>query len=140
MKKLATTLILLLTLASFTNCKKFVEKKKEDALLDIMTDGKWIITSFVKNTVDLTDNFDGYAFKYYSDRTVDAIKNGSVEKKGNWDGDVATMTTWADFQNATQPLIEINGSWHLDDTGLNYVIASQRGAQDSKEMRLDKLP
>lgn len=140
MKKLTATLILLLTIASFTNCKKFIENKKEDALLDIMTDGKWIITSFVKNTVDLTPNFSGYAFKYYTDRTVDALKDGSLEKKGNWDGDVETMTTWAEFQNATQPLIEINGSWHIDDSGINYVIASQRGAIDAKEMRLDKLP
>jgi hypothetical protein len=140
MKKIAATLLLLLILAGFTNCKKFVEKKKENALINIMTDGKWVVTSFVMNTVDITDDFQGYAFKYYSNRTVDAIKNGSVQKSGSWDGDVETMTTWAEFLNANEPLVRINGYWHIDDSGLNYVIASQRGAIDAKEMRLDKVP
>lgn len=140
MKKIAAALLLLLTLTGSTGCKKFIENQKENALVNIMTDGKWIVTSYTLNTVDITSNFDGYAFKYYANRKVDAIKDGTFEKQGSWDGDIETMTTWAEFENAVEPLFRVNGYWHIDDSGLTYVIASQRDAMDTRIMRLDKIP
>jgi hypothetical protein len=140
MKKITATLLLFVSVAGFTHCKKFVENKKENALMDIMTNGQWKVTSFVMNTVDITSEYSGYTFKYYGNKTVDAVKNGTFEKQGAWDGDVNTMTTWAQFDNVTDPLLRINGSWHIDDSGISYVVASQRGAWDTKIMRLDNLP
>lgn len=138
MKQLAATLLLLVSLTSLTGCKKIIEKKKEDALVKAMVDGQWAITSFVHNGNNITTDFAGYKFQYYEDKTVDAIKNGNVETTGDWDGDVSTMTTWASFTGVSAPLSHINGSWHIDDSGWTYVVATQSTTSDTKVMRLDK--
>jgi hypothetical protein len=138
MKQPAAILLLLLSLASLSGCKKFIEKKKEDALVNAMVDGQWAVTSFVYNGNNITADFSGYKFQYYENKTVDAIKDGSIEKKGSWDGDVNTMTTWASFTNVVTPLSHINGSWHIDDSGWTYVVATQATASETKVMRLDK--
>lgn len=136
MKKTLTALLLLTLI---TGCKKAIEKKKEDILVKAMTDGQWKITNFVYNGISHTTDFTTYKFQYYSNRTVDAINNGTVEKTGTWDGDVNARTTWASFTNATTPLTLINGNWHIDDSGWSYVVATQTVGTDVKNMRLDKL-
>jgi hypothetical protein len=103
-----------------------------------MTDGQWVITSFTENGTDITSSFTGYKFQYYSNKTVDAIKNGTVEKTGSWDGSASSMTTWANFPGATSPLDLINGTWHINNNSWTYVVASQTNGTDSKTMRLDK--
>ncbi len=136
MKKLIPALCIIFLLSG---CKKAIEKIQEDMLVKAMTDGQWVITSFVQNGSDVTPDFTGYKFQYYSNKTVDAIKNGTVEKTGTWDGDASTATTWANFPNATTPLNLINGSWHIDNSSWTYVVATQTGAGITKTMRLDKL-
>jgi hypothetical protein len=136
MKKFAV-IIVVLTLLS--GCKKAAQNIQEDLVIQAMTDGYWAITSFSQNGNNITSDFTGYKFKYYSNRTVDAIKNGTLDKTGSWDGDAATMTTWANFDNVTNPLSLINGSWHIDDNGWTYVVATQVNGSETKTMRLDKL-
>src|SRR5687767_13950003 len=135
MKKTASALLLLLL---FTGCKKYIEDQKEDALIKAMTDGQWVITNFIHNGSTITSDFSNYKFQYFSDKTVDAIKNGTVDKTVTWDGDVNSMTTWANFDNVSTPLSLINGSWHIDNSSWTYVVASQSGSGETKTMRLDK--
>ena len=123
----------------FSGCKKSIEKAHEDLVIKAMTDGQWKVTSFTQNSADITGNFTGYKFQYYSNKTVDAIKNGTVEKTGTWDGEASTMTTWANFTNAVAPLDLINGSWHINDSSWTFVIATQTTGSETKTMRLDKL-
>jgi len=104
-----------------------------------MTDGQWAITSFTLNGTNITSDFNGYKFQYYSNKTVDAIKNGSVEKTGTWDGNANAMTTSANFPSATNPLLMINGSWNIINSSWTYVTATQTVGTDVKTMRLDKL-
>jgi len=122
-----------------SGCKKTIEKIKENAIISAMTDGQWIITSFVKNGTVITSDFDGYRFQYYSNKTVDAIKNGIVEKTGTWNGDPNAMTVSANFSNASLPLTMINGTWHINDNSWTYVVASQTSGSDIMKMRLEKL-
>jgi PBP1b-binding outer membrane lipoprotein LpoB len=122
-----------------SGCKKSIEKMKENAVISAMTDGQWAITSFVKNGSVITSDFSGYKFQYYSDKTVDAIKNGTVEKKGTWDGDAGTMTISANFLNTVLPLSLINGSWHIDNNSWTFVVASQNSGTETRIMRLEKL-
>jgi len=136
MKKLLPVLCLIVV---FSGCKKTIQKAQQDLIIKAMTDGQWTVTSFTQNGSDITTNFDGYKFQYYSDKTVDAIKNGTVEKKGNWDGEASTMTTWANFTNAIAPLSLINGSWHITNNSWTFVVASQTIGSETKTMRLDKL-
>jgi hypothetical protein len=136
MKPIVVSLVFVLLL---TGCKKAIEEKKQDLVIQAMTNGQWIVTNFVHNGTTITDDFNGYKFQYYSNKTVDAIKIGLVEKTGTWDGDAATMTTSANFAGATAPLSLINGSWHIDDNSWTFVIATQNVGGETKLMRLDKL-
>lgn len=121
-----------------TSCKKTIEQIQEDLVIKAMTDGQWKITNFVYNGNNITSDFDTYRFKYYSNKTVDAINNGTVEKTGNWDGNSSNMTTWANFTGAVHPLVLINGNWQITRNSWSYVEASQTVGSDTKIMRLDK--
>ena len=135
MKNLFAVLIAFVLL---TGCKKAIEKQAEDMVIKAMTDGKWIITNFTQNGTNITTDFAGYKFQYYSNKTVDAIHNGSVEKTGNWDGNAVTMTTWANFSGVSYPLSLINGTWHIDNNSWTFVAATQTIGSETKTMRLEK--
>jgi hypothetical protein len=135
MKPIVVSLLFVFVLSG---CKKAIEEKQKDLLIQAMTNGQWIITNFVYNGTTKTDDFNGYKFQYYSNKTVDAIKIGLVEKTGTWDGDAASQTTWANF-DAGAPLSLINGSWHIDNSSWTFVVATQTVGGETKTMRLDKL-
>jgi len=135
MKKL---ILLLIIATALGGCKKAIEKAQENLVIQAITDGQWVVTNFVHNGSNITTDFSAYKFKYYSNKTVDAIKNGVVEKTGNWDGDPTSMTTSANFPSPPYPLSLINGSWHIDDNGWTFVVATQTLGSDTKTMRLDK--
>ena len=120
-------------------CKKAIDKKKENAIISAMTDGQWVITSFVNNGSVITSDFSAYKFQYHNNYTVDAIKNGIVENTGTWDGDPATMTITANFTNAPSPIDLINGGWHIDNNSWTFVVASQSTGSGTKTLRLEKL-
>jgi hypothetical protein len=121
------------------SCKKAKENIYQDLVIKAMTDGQWAITSFTLNGTNITSDFTGYKFQYHSNKTVDAIKNGSVEKTGTWDGNASTMTTSANFPSAANPLLHINGNWNITNNSWTYVVATQTVGTDVKNMRLDKL-
>ena len=120
------------------SCKKKIEDIQQDLVIKAMTDGQWVITNFTQNSNNITSAFTPYKFKYYSNKTVDAIKNGTLEKTGNWDGNATNLTTWADFPSATYPLALINGTWHIDNNSWTFVVASQVNGSETKTMRLEK--
>ena len=136
MRKVSIIVIFFLLLSG---CKKSIDKLKENAVISAMTEGQWVIKSFVKNGTIITSDFDGYKFQFYSNNTVDAIKNNIVEKTGTWNGDVTTMTIAANFPNVLLPLSQINGNWHIDDNSWTFVVASQNSGSEAKTMRLEKL-
>ena len=134
MKKIIPVLLIL----SLVSCKKKIEEVQQDLVVIAMTDGKWKVSNFTLNGTNITADFTNYRFKYYSNKTVDAINNSVVEKTGNWDGNSATMTTSASFTGAAYPLHLINGNWHIDRNSWTYVEASQTAGSDVKVMRLEK--
>ncbi len=121
-----------------SSCNKNPLTKQEDLVILAMTDGKWAITIFTLNGTNITADFANYRFKYYSNKTVDAINNGVVESTGTWDGNSSTMTTSANFSGAAYPLNLINGSWHIDRNSWTYVESSQTIGTDTKTMKLVK--
>lgn len=131
---MAFSLLLLLA-----GCKKTIENAQEDLVIRAMTDGEWVINGFTVQGNNITADFSGYKFKYYSNRTVDAIKNGAVEKTGTWEGNASTMIISANFPAATHPLNLINGSWLVTRNGWTYVEATQTVGSEVKTLRLDKL-
>ena len=136
MHKLIYALVLVLLSAG---CSKTVDQMKENAVISAMTNGQWKITSFIDDGANITSQFSDYSFQYHSNKTVDAIKNGLVEKSGTWDGDAIAMTIAASFQSAANPLNLINGTWHIDRNSWTYVEASLRIGTTTRTLRLDKL-
>lgn len=131
-------LIFATILLTFSGCKKTIQNIQEDLVIKAMTDGQWAVTSFTNAGNNITSDFSTYRFKYYSNKTVDAINNGSVEKTGNWDGNSANHTTWANFTGAVYPLTLINGTWNITRNSWTYVEATQTVGSETRVMRLDK--
>jgi len=131
-------LLIIISLACLTGCKKVIEKKAETAIMNAMTDGQWIITTFISNGTNITTDFSAYSFQYFSNYTVNAIKSGNVENTGNWEGDVNTMSIFANFPNATNPLLLLNGTWHVTDNSWTYVKATMTIGNETRILRLDK--
>jgi hypothetical protein len=136
MKKLITLFLIASTLGS---CEKTLEQVGEDLVIKAMTDGQWKVTKFTQNGTDITSSFSTYKFQYYSNKTVDAINNGVIERTGNWDGNASAMTTWASFPGAPTPIALINGTWNITNSGWTYVEATQTSGAETKTLRLDKL-
>jgi hypothetical protein len=135
MKKLIALFVLVIL---FGSCKKAAEKIGEDLVIQAMTNGQWKITKFIQTGTDITSSFSNYRFQYYSNKTVDAILNGTTERTGSWDGDATAMTTWANFPGAPNPISLINGTWHITDNGWTYVEATQTSGSETKTLRLEK--
>ena len=123
----------------FCSCKKAKEAIGQDLVIQAMTNGQWVVTRFTQNGTDITSNFSAYKFQYYSNKTVDAIKNGTTERTGNWDGNATAMTTWADFPGAPNPILLLNGTWNITNNGWTYVEAKQTIGSEIKTLRVDKL-
>jgi hypothetical protein len=132
------SLIAVLLLFVLMGCKKAIQKQEENAIMKAMTDGQWVITSFTSNSSDITSDFTGYKFQFFSDFTVNAIRNGIIEKTGNWEGDINTMSILANFPNATDPLALLNGTWLITDNSWTYVKATMTVGTETRALRLDK--
>jgi hypothetical protein len=131
--------VIFIFIIALVSCKKTAtETVQEDLVIKAMTDGQWKVTTFTNNGTTITGDFATYKFKYYSNKTVDAIKGGAIEKTGTWDGNAGNMTTSANFTGAVYPLNLINGSWLITRNSWTYVEASQTIGSDVKTMRLDK--
>ena len=132
------TLVFIFLVGTSSCVKKAIEQKQEDLVLLAMTSGQWKITSFTLNGTDITSDFSTYRFKYYSNKTVDAVKSGTVEQTGQWDGNSTNQTTWANFTGAIHPIVLINGTWNIVNNSWTYVSATQTSGGNTKTMRLDK--
>ena len=135
MKKLSFVVVAVIVLSG---CHKIIEQKAQDAIVKAMTQGQWEITNFTSNGTDMTANFSGYTFQYLENYTVNAIKNGTVEKTGTWQGDVNTMSISANFPNAVDPLLLLNGTWHITENSWTYVKATMTVGSEIRTLRLDK--
>lgn len=132
-------LIVMLTAFLFTACKDAIEQKKENIILDAMTQGQWKVSTYQKGNNDATSSFSGYSFQFYKDRTVEALKNSAVEQKGAWAEDTDKLTIQATFANPTEPLILLNGIWQITSTTWTSVNAIQTVNGEQRVLRLDKL-
>jgi hypothetical protein len=130
--------LLLIVCIFASGCKKAVEKLQEDAVLQAMTEGKWLVSKYLNGNNDITDQFTTYRFQFHSNRTVDAIKNNILEKSGTWDASTENKTILANFVNSQNPLTFLNGTWTLTKYSWNYVEATMTVNFEERFLRLDK--
>ena len=130
----------LVFLIAIVGCSK--EKKQqiaENLVLKAMTDGQWKVTGFVKGSSNITSSFSSYKFQFKSNLTVDAINNSVVEKTGSWNADPNAQSITSNFVNATDPLIYLNGTWHINQTTWTSVNATQTVGSEVWTLQMDKL-
>jgi hypothetical protein len=137
MKKVLSLLLLIIILAG---CKKIIEKKQNQMIIDAITNGRWKVSDYVKTNDNLTANFNGYEFQFHSNETVDAIHNNSVEKTGTWKVSQEAGTITADFPLAGEPLVLLNGTWQITNTTWTSVNASLQVNNETCLLKLEKLP
>ena len=118
-------------------CKKTVDNKIENYIIDIMTDGRWYMYKYEENGVDITYEFDGYEFQFYKNETVDGLLN-NVATRGTWKGDLSNLSMSAEFPTAGYPLKKLNATWKITDSYINAVFAESTTGMVVSKMELVK--
>jgi len=117
-------LSLLLLTGLFSSCiKQAIEDTQQQRIIDAVTKGAWFVSSFKQDSSDLTPAFAGYLFYFNEDGSVRAVKD-SVALNGTWIGDISSRTIISEFAAAVQPILLLNGTWKIEDSYTNYIVAS----------------
>jgi hypothetical protein len=124
---LTKNLLLTMAFASIAflsfSCKKAIEQKQKNIIINAMTNGRWLVELYKENTTDVTGDFLGYEFQFYENGNVDGIKS-TVIKSGTWTTDISNYTISAAFPaNAGDTLKRLNYTWKITDSYLDYVEA-----------------
>lgn len=107
-------------------------------MIKAMTDGEWRVTRYVNNGTDITADFADYRFKFQKNNTVDAVKNGTVEKSGTWAANAEARTIASNFVAANPTVTLLNGTWTITKNSWTYVEANQTSGSEVRTLRLDK--
>lgn len=134
-KRLAFTALLFLPL--FFACKKAVDKKKQDLVIAAMTSGRWYVQEYITGSTNVTAEFDGYEFQFYSNGTVDGIKSAGATP-GTWSGDASNFTITSNFSGAGLPLNRLNGIWKITENDWEYVHAYNVNGSQTNYLKLHK--
>ena len=116
MKKFLLCATLFALCFSFS-CKKKIDQKIEDIIVNVMVDGEWIVASFEEGPVDQTAMFAGWRCKFNPDKSCVAT-NGSVVVNGTWNGSTATQSIWGNFPPNSEPVARMNGTWRVMKSNL----------------------
>lgn len=138
----ATVMLLLMTfmgIVAFSfSCKKAIEQKKKDIIIDAMTNGRWYVELYKDTTTDVTPDFTGYEFQFYENGNVDGIKE-AVTKSGTWVTDISNYTITAAFPaSAGDTLKRLNYTWKITDSYLDYVEAKTTTSSGDNILHLRK--
>lgn len=130
--------IILFICVSSTSCKKAIENKQREILIDAITNGQWQVHQYIENSVDITNQFYNYSFQFEEHGAVHALYTGSVFADGTWTGDANNYTITSQFPTATDPVKKLNGTWKLTDSYWDYVEAEMNTAAGKNILHLIK--
>jgi hypothetical protein len=137
MKKLFLLFSVLLLVAG-SSCKKAIEQKQEDLLYQIITNGRWYVEQYTDNTKDVTADFFGFEFQFYSNNTVDGIKS-NITKSGTWSGDFNAKTIVSAFPAAAgDTLKRLTYTWKITDSYIDFVKAETTTSTGKNTLHLRK--
>ena len=106
--------------------------------MEWITSGLWKVAGYQQAGVDKTADLAAYTFRFKSNKTVDALKNGTLEMSGTWQDDQANRTIYSNFPSASYPLILLNATWTItngSETSVN-AIATVNG--ELRNLKLSK--
>ena len=133
-------LTILVVFINLISCKKAIEKKQLDILIDAITNGEWQVHQYLESSVDITSQFSGYGFKFEKHGTVQAKQAGSSVADGTWVGDIDNYTINSQFVTAPDTIKKLNGTWKLTDTYWDYVEAEMTTSTGKNFLHLIKKP
>lgn len=138
MKKLLPLIVTgFLALFLSTSCKKAIEKKAQDMVLDAMTNGEWIVEQYIEGSNNVSNQFLNYSFRFFSDGTVTGTLN-STATNGTWAANASDYTIASDFPTATDPVKKLNGLWKIKDSYWDFVKAERATANGTNVLYLRK--
>jgi hypothetical protein len=126
-----------LTLLFSMSCKKVIEKKVQDMVMDAITNGEWIVEQYFEGDVNLSSEFLNYSFKFNSNGTLTGTV-GSTATDGTWVPNTTDYTIVTDFPTAGDPLKKMNGLWKIKDSYWDYVKAEMTTSNGIKLLKLRK--
>ena len=132
-------IVSLIILTTSLSCKKFIEKKQRDAIMDAMTTGVWMVEQYFENTSNITSDFLNYEFKFYENGTVTGTLGTNVAN-GTWIADIDKYTITSEFPAAGDPLVKLNYTWLIKDSYLDYVEAETTTPAGKNILHLRKKP
>ncbi len=128
------TMLLLVT--SFSGCKKAVEENARRVLLDLMTNGRWVVQTFTESGTDHSANYAAWEFQFYENGTVDGL-NGTQKVTGTWSVDEIRLTIQSAFPaGSPAELTRLSETWSLTKTTYNYVEAKPSNANRTAYLKL----
>jgi hypothetical protein len=138
MKKLQP-LILTGCLALFISmsCKKAIEKKAQDMIMDAITNGEWIVEQYIEGGNNISIQFLNYSFRFYENGTLTGTISNTVTE-GTWAPNATEYTIVAEFPTAPDPLKKLNGLWKIKDSYWDFVKAERATASGTDVLMLRK--
>lgn len=121
MKKILPVLTFII-LTSSLSCKKLVENKQRNAIIEAMTTGVWLVEQYFEDSVNITSEFQNYEFQFYENGTVKGTL-GTEVANGTWVADTEVYSITSEFPAATNPVARLNYTWLIKDTEWDYVNA-----------------
>lgn len=139
MKKLIPIFSLLFIILAAPSCKKTIEKKQEDAIMQAMVNGIWIIEQYIEGPKNISYKFLDYDFKFFENGTVTGTI-ASTTTNGTWSANTTTYSITSTFPTASDPLLKMNGVWKITDSYWDYVEAEMTTASGKNILHLRKKP
>lgn len=141
MKIKNTSLILVIILfmtGMNTGCKKAVVDTSKELLLEIMTNGRWVVEVYSQDNIDLTAEYTGYEFQFYRDGNLQGIK-GSDVTNGTWVPDTRNLTMQSSFPLGSNTLlIRLNETWKITKSSMSHVEAKPLSNTKTAYLKLIK--
>jgi hypothetical protein len=132
-------LVAILLSLSLFSCKKFVEDQKRQAAMSFITNGQWVVSSYLQDSTPVTDQFNGYKFKFDENGTVSG-SDGAHSANGTWVAEVSDYSITSDFPGAGNPFQMLNGHWIIKDSGTTFVKADLKTNLGTMHLHLTKVP
>jgi hypothetical protein len=121
------------------SCKKAIENKQHEILMDAITDGVWIVEQFFEGATNISSEFLYFEFRFYEDGTVTSTK-GNIITNGSWAGDMSNFSITSQFPGATDALKKLNGVWQIKESYWDYVKAEMQTPGGINVLHLRKKP
>jgi hypothetical protein len=110
------SLLFILLINISTSCKKAVDNIQQNAIYEIITNGRWTVSRFDVAGVAKKNDYTGYEFQFFSNGVVTAFKESNSDINGNWSASIENLTITSEFPGQGDPLRRFNTVWFITRT------------------------